>query len=72
MHTRVAFESLASGHAWTDKLPVSGTVLHCIYTTRHLPTQPYSDPRVTQRLKELLVNWASEFKNDSKMRYADM
>ena len=26
MHTRVAIESLASGHAWTDKLLVSGTV----------------------------------------------
>ena len=27
--TRVAFELLASGHAWTDKLLVSGTVAKC-------------------------------------------
>ncbi len=31
------------------------------------PSQVYSDPRVTQRLKELLVSWANEFKNDPQM-----
>ena len=31
------------------------------------PTQPYTDPRVAQRLKELLSSWANEFKNDTKM-----
>jgi len=28
---------------------------------------PYSDPRVTIRLKELLASWANEFKSDSRM-----
>lgn len=36
-------------------------------TISSLHTQPYTDPRVTQRVKELLSSWANEFKSNSKM-----
>ena len=42
----------------------------CLHITRLIytcPFQLYSDPRVTQRIKELLVNWVNEFRNDSNM-----
>ena len=34
-----------------------------------LPSQPYSDPRVSQRLKELLASWTVEFKSAPHMKY---
>lgn len=34
---------------------------------KNIVTGSYSDPRVTQRVKELLVNWGNEFKSSSSM-----
>ena len=44
----------------------SHTITHAL-TLAH--TQSHSDPRVTHRLKELLLSWSSEFKSASHMKY---
>lgn len=72
VHTYRIVERIPRHYAITCISTLTNQLFSLLQSALHLPSlplQPYSDPRVTIRLKELLASWANEFKSDSRMKW---